>query len=268
MEYNNLLLPALQAALQASQAILEVYSGTIAVEEKEDHSPLTEADRRAHNIIMATLRQTGLPVLSEESEGISLEERLQWKAYWLVDPLDGTKEFIKRNGEFTVNIALIEGHAPTAGVVMVPVKDWLYLGWPGWGSLKVEQASQRFQEQSHERVLQHALSLPARTPEVYTLVASRSHMSPETQAYLVQQEAKYGKVEVVSVGSSLKINYVAEGWANEYPRFGPTMEWDTAAGQAVAEHAGCVVWGWPNNQPLHYNKEDLHNPFFRVFRRE
>jgi 3'(2'), 5'-bisphosphate nucleotidase len=115
--------------------------------------------------------------------------------------------------------------------------------------------------------LSAAQVLPTSSPAVYTLVASRSHMSGETQSYLAQQEAIHGEVAVVSVGSSLKINYVAEGLAHEYPRFGPTMEWDTAAGQAVAEHAGCVVVSWPEGQPLTYNKADLHNPFFRVFRR-
>jgi 3'(2'), 5'-bisphosphate nucleotidase len=267
MDYNALLQPALEAALKASEAILEVYAGAISVEEKEDHSPLTQADRRAHHIIVEQLRQTGLPVLSEESEGITLAERQQWSAYWLVDPLDGTKEFIKRNGEFTVNIALIEGHKPTAGVVVVPVKDWLYLGWPGWGSRKVDHASVQFGERPIQQVLSAAQVLPTSSPAVYTLVASRSHMSGETQSYLAQQEVIHGEVAVVSVGSSLKINYVAEGLAHEYPRFGPTMEWDTAAGQAVAEHAGCAVVSWPEGQPLTYNKADLHNPFFRVFRR-
>ena len=264
---NALLISAIHAAQKASLAILSVYEGAIEVEYKADDSPLTEADKRAQAAIEEELFPWGIPMLSEESADHSYENRKDWDRFWLVDPLDGTKEFIKRNGEFTVNIALVSQGKPIGGVVFVPVKNWLYIGWPGLGSWKFEHADALDPAQIVPNPSAHGKKLPFANPEVYTVVASRSHLNAETTAYLEKLEAEHKAISLVSVGSSLKLNFVAEGTAHEYPRFGPTMEWDTAAGHAVALYAGCEVEAWPAKTPLVYNKENLLNPFFRVWRK-
>jgi 3'(2'), 5'-bisphosphate nucleotidase len=261
---------AIPAAQAASKAILSIYaSSDFSIETKSDNSPLTRADRAAHNIIVEALARTGIPILSEEGRDIAYAERSQWGRFWLVDPLDGTKEFIKRNGEFTVNIALIEGGAPVLGVVLAPVLDTLYFGAEGLGAWKLEQCS-RHEGASLDELLAASTGLPnqdavsAQRP--YTIVGSRSHPSPELAAFADEMTKIHGQVEVRSIGSSLKICLVAEGAADVYPRLGPTMEWDTAAGQAVAVHAGCRVNRHDTGEPLRYNKEKLLNPFFIVDR--
>lgn len=263
-----LLIQAIHASQEAAKAILQVYEGAIEVEYKDDHSPLTEADKRAQAEIERILLPEGVPVLSEESKDHSYANRKNWKRFWLVDPLDGTKEFIKRNGEFTVNIALVQDGAPLGGIVFVPVKNWLYFGWPGMGSWKFEGALDLEPSRVVESPASFGKKLPFANPRVYTVVASRSHLNPETAAYMEMLKEEHAEVSLVSVGSSLKLNYVAEGTAHEYPRFGPTMEWDTAAGHAIALYAGCEVESWPQRAPLIYNKENLLNPFFRVWRRQ
>lgn len=248
---KELLEIAKKAAIEGGKEILEVYNGEIKVDMKEDKSPLTEADRRAHNAIMKFLEKTDIPVLSEEGRSIPYDERKNWSKLWIVDPLDGTKEFIKRNGEFTVNIALIENGLPTMGVIYVPVKDILYYGMDGLGS---------FKEESGETV-----ELPQ--PKIssnYVAVGSRSHMSEETEAYFNELKTKHGDVDVVSMGSSLKICLVAEGVADVYPRFAPTMEWDTAAGHAIAKFAGKTLLDYKTNEEMRYNREELLNNWFIV----
>ncbi len=237
-------------ARDAGRVILDVYERGFSVEQKEDRSPLTEADRAAHEIVCAKLEALtpGIPVLSEESAKGDYEKRAGWKRFWLVDPLDGTKEFISRNGEFTVNIALIDGNKPVLGVVYVPVAGLAYFACAGAGAFK----------QKGER---EALAIKARRfaggkPMV---VASRSHAGPETEAFL----RNLGEHEVVSMGSAIKLCLVAEGTADVYPRLGPTMEWDTAAAQCVVETAGGRVTDL-NRQPLAYNKFSLLNPSFLV----
>ena len=211
---------AVNAAKAAGQAILKIYhSADFGVEVKGDDSPLTLADKAGHEVIMKHLETSGLPVLSEEGRDVPYAERKNWEYFWLVDPLDGTKEFIKKNGEFTVNIALIHLETPVLGVVYAPVLDWMY-----WGNA-VEGAC----KQSGKEAAQ-ALK-PAKEQPVRTIVASRSHLSPETQEVIDQ----YPGAEVISMGSSLKFMLLAEGKAQLYPRFAPTMEWDTAAAHGRTE---------------------------------
>jgi 3'(2'), 5'-bisphosphate nucleotidase len=265
---------AIRAALQAGREIMAVYAGSFGVEHKEDDSPLTEADLRAHRAIVAALQPSGLPVLSEEGALLPAEERRAWSRYWLVDPLDGTKEFVRRNGEFTVNIALMEaveadagelGNAlPIAGVLYVPVKDLLYFAWKGGGAHVQEQAATTEGLSTYERS-QHARRLPLNTMrDTFTIVASRSHRSPETEAFIQRMEQQHSRVELTSMGSALKICLVAEGKADVYPRYAPTMEWDTAAGHAICMEAGREITDLKTGAAMRYNKHDLMNNWFIV----
>lgn len=237
-------------AVEAGQRILEVYNRDFGVVEKGDGSPLTEADRAAHETIVARLTQLApdIPVLSEESAAIDYAVRATWKRFWLVDPLDGTKEFIKRNGEFTVNIALVEdGHA-VLGVVHVPVTAVSYSACVGRGAYKQEGA---------------AAPQPIRARRYgggkAVVVASRSHAGRHIEGFL----NNIGAHEVVSMGSALKLCLVADGTADVYPRLGPTMEWDTAAAHCVVEAAGGSVTD-VHARTLRYNKPSLLNPWFMV----
>jgi len=241
-----------EIAEQAGKAIMEVYVRNFDIVEKDDKSPLTEADLAAHHLIVDELGklEPKLPVLSEESAAIPFEERSRWLRYWLVDPLDGTREFIKRNGEFTVNIALIESGRPTCGVVHVPVSETSYYGCVGKGAWKKEagQPTQPIHAASQRR---HPLRV----------AGSRSHAGDSLKRFL----EKVGPHEIMSMGSSLKLCLVAEGNADIYPRLGPTSEWDTAAAQAVVEAAGGMVTDL-DMKPLRYNhKDSLLNPYFLVF---
>lgn len=263
-------LKAVDAALMAGKVILEVYNDPAAdfqVERKADHSPLTIADRRAHEVIVSYLQETPYPVLSEEGKHLPYETRAQWQTLWIVDPLDGTKEFIKQNGEFTVNIALVDNGVPVFGVIYVPVKGILYWGVCGEGAYKMEGITDR-KALSWDELQQQASRLPltGTEREAFVLVASRSHLSAETEAYIQEKQREHACVDLVSVGSSIKICWVAEGIADEYPRFAPTMEWDTAAGHAIAKASGAEVWRTDMEIPLSYNKSDLLNPWFIVKR--
>lgn len=239
-------------ACSAGDAIMEIYGEKdFAVELKDDQSPLTAADKASHEIIVAGLEKhwPDIPILSEEGGDTPYQERKNWQCFWLVDPLDGTKEFIKRNGEFTVNIALIELGQPTIGVVYVPAQKKHYWGMVGEGAWT----------QTGEDA---PVSIQVRQPDQekgLTVVMSRSHPSKELEEYLKNIKV----AEALPVGSSLKLCVVAEGRADLYPRLGPTMEWDTGAGQAVVMAAGGTV-ETPDHQPLTYNKENLLNPFFIV----
>ena len=260
---NNLLNTAIIAALEAGKAILEIYSSeNFDVEIKGDNTPLTKADKASHNIIMSYLTKTNTPVLSEEGRDISYQERKDWKQLWIVDPIDGTKEFIKRNGEFTINIALIENQRPLIGIVFVPVTGILYFSCKETGSFKVGIDLENFNVES---LLSKASKLPLqREDKTFTIVASRSHMSSETETFITKMKEKHGFINLISKGSSLKLCMVAEGTANCYPRFAPTMEWDTAAGQAICEHAGFKVIDWATKQNMLYNREELLNNWFLV----
>lgn len=240
-----------QIARDAGDAILEVYAEPFEVMTKDDDSPLTRADLASHRVIVDRLRTLTphIPVLSEESEGITDAERLSWSRYWLIDPLDGTKEFVNRNGEFTVNIALIDQHRPVLGVVHVPVQAQSYAGIVGVSAWR--------QDGDNQPIAISTRRPPASPPVV---VGSRSHANPKLEACL----APVGEVELVSMGSSLKFCRVAEGAADLYPRLGPTSEWDTAAAQAVVEAAGGQVLEL-DGQPLSYNRKAcILNPWFLV----
>ena len=260
---KNLLNTAVIAALEASKAILEIYnSGEFDIELKRDNSPLTKADIASHNVIMSYLTKTDIPVLSEEGRDIPYKDRKDWMQLWIVDPIDGTKEFIKRNGEFTVNIALIENQKPIIGVIFVPVTGELYFSSKEIGAFKVVVDLKNYDVKA---LLAKASKLPLQTKDsTFTIVASRSHMSSETESYVQEMRDKYGAVNLISKGSSLKLCMVAEGTANCYPRFAPTMEWDTAAGQGICEHAGFQVLDWDTKKNMLYNREKLLNNWFLV----
>jgi 3'(2'), 5'-bisphosphate nucleotidase len=266
---HTLLWKAIQAAVPAGNAILKVYETDFEVEKKSDESPLTRADLEAHTIISSMLESTGIPILSEEGRDIQYTERSSWTSFWMVDPLDGTKEFVNRNGEFTVNIALISKDFPVAGVIYIPVTDELYFGIHDEGSFKLSMVRSRLQDSSSiEELKKVSTPLPMENDrELFTVVCSRSHMSAETEEFIDKLKSKHGDVEYASRGSSLKLCMVAEGKADIYPRFAPTMEWDTAAGQAIAESAGVSVIQAENGNRLRYNKEDLLNPWFIVERK-
>ena len=261
-QLDKLSLIAIQATLDAGKEILEVYNNEeTLVDYKGDDSPLTQADTRAHLAIVKLLDATGIPVLSEEGKHLPYEDRKHWSTLWIVDPLDGTKEFIKRNGEFTVNIALVQEGSPILGVVYVPVSGELYIGVKDQGALKLKIDPDIRITPDY---LVKATSLPQAQERPFTAVGSRSHMNEETEAFIEKYRIAHGEVSIISKGSSLKICMVAEGTADVYPRFAPTMEWDTAAGQAVVEAAGFTMVEKKIKTALHYNKEDLLNPHFIV----
>ncbi len=260
------ILAAIQAAIEAGHKILEIYNdpnADFSVEKKADNSPLTIADKISHKHIVRKLKTTGISILSEEGRDIPYEERSTWNRFWLVDPIDGTKEFIKKNGEFTVNIALIENNNPVVGVVYVPVKTELYWALVGEGAWKVRATEI---PENLDDITEKAKRLPIidRERSVFRVVGSRSFLNAETEHFVDKLRENHPDLEVVSKGSSLKICMVAEGDADIYPRFGPTMEWDTAAGHAIVNAAGKRITLVDQEIQLKYNKENLLNPSFIV----
>lgn len=254
MDLNEVLDIAKTAALAAGEEILNIYeSGDFSIEAKSDDSPLTRADKAAHERIVSFLEPTGIPILSEEGSSIPYEERVKWEYFWMVDPLDGTKEFIKKNGDFTVNIALIHQHESILGVVYTPVLDELVWAVKGQGAYQLIEGDSIRLVTSNKSLNDSGLKV----------VASRSHMNEETEAYLAQLD----QPKIVSKGSSLKFLLVASGQADLYPRFGPTMEWDTAAAHVIVTEAGGRVTLQDQKTPLSYNKENLLNPYFIVLSR-
>ncbi|MCC7516680.1 MAG: 3'(2'),5'-bisphosphate nucleotidase CysQ [Pseudomonadales bacterium] len=256
--YASLLPAVLQLARTAGDAILRVYNtADFGVDMKADDSPLTQADLNAHKILEPGLLQLldGVPVLSEEGSLPDWNTRQQWQRYWIIDPLDGTKEFIKRNGEFTVNIALIENGEPVLGVVHVPVLDISYTGIKGGGAVKYEQGTQ---------TAIHTRTLPTAQQHPIAVVASRSHGADAVDALIEKIRTQLGEVTLKNMGSSLKLCLVAEGAADIYPRLALTSEWDTAAAQAVVEAAGGQVLT-ESLAVMRYNtKDNILNPFFYV----
>jgi 3'(2'), 5'-bisphosphate nucleotidase len=266
---DDLIFTAIQTAHKAGIATMEVYREPFEVEFKSDHSPLTLADKKAHSIIVEGLSETGLALLSEEGKHIGFDIRKNWVDYWLVDPLDGTKEFIKKNGDFTVNIALISHQQPVLGVVFAPVPGFIY-----WGS---ENGSFRLNanmlEESIHQSYSNLLAKSERLPCIsgsggFHVLGSRSHLNSETETFIKNLQLAHPDLSFVSRGSSLKFCTLAEGGADIYPRFSPTMEWDTAAGQAVAVFAGCTVTQAGTGYPMIYNKQSLLNPFFIAERKK
>ncbi len=255
IDITHLLELAKTAALEAGKVILEVYaSGDFGVEMKSDHSPLTLADKAAHGIIVSHLEETGLPILSEEGSNIRYEDRQSWDYFWLIDPLDGTKEFIKRTGEFTVNIALVRSNVPVAGVIYAPCINILYYGSKETGVYKIEK-----EEQAQLSFIPKKRTIEElQQKEKITIVASKSHMNEETRVFIDQ----FRNANFSSMGSSLKLMLLAEGAADIYPRLAPTMEWDTAAGDAILRSLNRGVYQTDLQTKLMYNKEDLLNPSF------
>ncbi|MCG8054433.1 MAG: 3'(2'),5'-bisphosphate nucleotidase CysQ [Candidatus Thiodiazotropha endolucinida] len=237
---------------EAGEAILKIYETEFEIETKQDNSPLTAADLAAHQLIVSTLERLTpkIPVLSEESAKVPFATRSSWQRYWLIDPLDGTREFVKRNGEFTVNIALIDDHKPSFGAVYAPVIKTLYYGIPG------QSASKQIGNQPPQRI-----SVTANCRKPARVAGSRSHAGDSLQRFL----DNLGEHELVSMGSSLKLCLVAEGLADVYPRLGPTSEWDTGAAQAVVEAAGGEVTTLTGERLSYNTKDSLLNPHFLVF---
>ncbi len=264
---NSLLEKAIQAALKAGEAILRIYddpASDFEIEHKADNSPLTVADRKSNDIILDFLKETPYPVISEESRAVDYAVRKEWQTVWIVDPLDGTKEFIKRNGEFTVNIALVYNGNPILGVIYIPVKKRLYYGTLQQGAFRADEIGHP-SEITFEELERQAVRLPLeRKDPTYTVVASRSHLTPETEAFIREIEKKQAPIRLTSIGSSIKICLIAEGSADVYPRFAPTMEWDTAAGHAIVKAAHKEIFREDGRTPLTYNKENLQNPWFIV----
>ena len=260
---EELIAKSLNTAFLAGEAIMDVYNQAFTVELKTDNSPLTLADKRAHEIIVEGLKETGLPILSEEGSQISYETRKNWTNYWLVDPLDGTKEFINKNGEFTVNIALISNKEPIFGVVYAPVPGFIYWGSPT-GSFRLDlRKLEEIDLLNFNSFQSLAEKLPINSNhQGFVVLGSKSHMNFETELFIKQLEGIHPDLSFISKGSSLKFCTLAEGAADVYPRFGSTMEWDTAAGHAVALFAGFFVNQVENGLPLLYNKPSLLNPFF------
>ena len=251
MDLSSLTQIAKKAALEAGKEIISIYeSGDFSIEAKSDDSPLTLADKAAHEKIVSFLKDTNIPILSEEGRSISYSERSKWEYFWMVDPLDGTKEFIKKNGEFTVNIALIHKSRSVLGVVYPPILGNLYWAIDKCGAF-MEKEGETYELNTTKRSLDGSR---------LKVVASRSHMSEETKEYIENLR----EPEIVSKGSSLKFLLVASGDADVYPRFGPTMEWDTAAAHAIVSEAGGSVTLEDGITPLSYNKPDLLNPYFIV----
>lgn len=257
-EIHNISISTLLAAVkEAGAAILEIYDTDFDVEIKGDDSPLTAADKAGNEVLLDYIAKNNpeIPIISEENKTVDYSERKNWNKFWLIDPLDGTKEFIKKNGEFTVNIALIEGGAPVLGVVYQPTTNVFYLGIPEAGSWKIDssQSVTKLEDNPHYS-----------TKNSIKVVASRSHLSDDVVAFVDELKNQGKTVDFLSAGSSLKFCLVAEGLADVYPRLGPTMEWDTGAAHAVALGAGRNVNITGVDTALVYNKENLLNPYFIV----
>lgn len=264
-DLGRLLALGLTAAQEAGDAINAVYGTAFAVEQKDDRSPLTEADRRSHRIILEHLAGRAhlrFPVLSEEGRSIPHTERESWPVLWIVDPLDGTKEFVKRNGEFTVNIALVSGGDAIVGIIHTPVRGCFHFGARGLGAYRLDGRLP-----GPAATIEEIIAASSRLPvggqhQNPVVVGSRSHRSAETEEYVQRLRDRYGDLEFTSSGSAYKFCLVAEGAADIYPRFAPTMEWDTAAGQFLVEETGGCVIRKDSGEPLRYNKPDLRNPWF------
>jgi len=264
---NSSLKTAIQAAVHGGAEIMKIYhTDDFGVEMKEDNSPLTLADKKCNDIINSYLINTEFPIISEENKQLDYSERKNWETCWIVDPLDGTKEFVKRNGEFTVNIALVKKGKPQLGVIYVPDTKELY-----FADVNIKKVAKVILSKHEVNVKELNLSSNTNTIQpkkvdrkLVKVVGSRSHMSDATRKFVDSLKNDFEQVEIVSKGSSLKFCLVAEGRADIYPRFAPTMEWDTAAGQAICEAAGLEVISKETNKPLLYNKENLLNPWFTV----
>lgn len=267
-EQKEFLLPkAYNAALRAGAAILEIYNSgdEVSVDIKSDHTPITIADRRAHTAIREYLAETRVPLLSEEGREMLYEERKAWDLFWMVDPLDGTKEFIKGNGEFTVNIALMVDNKPAFGVVYVPYKERMYFSDPDMGSFRsCGVKADAGADYSYGQLFDSVEELPLTTGHNIPLnvAVSRSHINEATYEHIATMKKKFPDLQVVEQGSSYKFCLIAEGTIDYYARMSETYEWDTAAGEAILARAGGKTVALPGKTPMEYNKESLVNPHF------
>lgn len=264
---KNYLETAIAVAIDAGKAIMQIYATEFSVDFKSDRTPLTKADTASDELITEVLEKTGLPIISEEGRQTAYSLRENWKEYWLVDPLDGTKEFVNRNGEFSVNIALIKDKQAVLGIIYAPVTDLLYFN-DNSGAYKLCHAEGYVKSNgSIESLKREAQKLPLkRLDNDFTIVASRSHLNPETTKFINDTKADHDTIRIVSRGSSLKLCMIAEGLADVYPRFGITSEWDIAAGHAIVTAAGGkVVVLFDENMTLTYNNENMENPPFIAY---
>ncbi len=257
---NSFLKTAIEASIEAGKEIIKIYNKDFDIEFKNDNSPLTTADKRANDIINSYLLKTDIPIISEENKQTDYAVRKKWNMCWMVDPLDGTKEFIKKNGEFTVNIALIQNQKPILGVIYVPVTKELFIG--NVLDKKAYKVNPEFISGSLDLENEHEIKNESKSSSTIRIVGSRSHMNNETTDFVNSLKKQNNKVEIVSKGSSLKFCLLAEGKADIYPRFAPTMEWDTAAGHAICNAVGISIINTETDQELLYNKENLLNPWF------
>lgn len=270
-QLREYLLPyAFNAAVRAGAEIMKIYnSDSYNIEVKSDNTPLTIADRLAHNKIKEVLGATRIPILSEEGRAMLYEERKNWEMFWLVDPLDGTIEFIKRNNEFTVNIALMADNECIGAIVYVPYLGKVYFAERGFGAMLIEGIAPDEQANyTNGEIRAHSKMLPLTTSthDKFRIAVSRSHQTAETAQYIDQMREKHPDIEIVEQGSSYKFCLLAEGVIDYYPRTTTTYEWDTAAAELILREAGGEVRSLPDKQPLRYNKENLNNPWFECYR--
>lgn len=260
---RSYLYKAIDAAVKAGSIVMDIYDNQdIEVEIKSDNSPVTIADKKSSKFIEKALQSTKIPVISEEGDHTRYEIRKHWKQMWCVDPLDGTKEFIKQNGEFTVNIALIDDDIPVLGIIYIPVTKTLYF------AIVAEKKAYKIVLEAHEvteKIVENATEIfPEEKTDVVTITSSRSYTNEQVHDLIARLKAQDKKVALIKAGSSIKFCLIAEGKATSYPRYAPTMEWDTAAGQAICNAVGIEVYSLENDKPLKYNKENLLNPWFIV----
>jgi 3'(2'), 5'-bisphosphate nucleotidase len=268
--FSSFISPLISIIAKAGDAIMNIYNTPFNTEYKHDNTPLTLADTESNSIIIRGLKEISpYPVLSEEKVNAGYEERKNWDLFWLVDPLDGTKEFVKRNGEFSVNIALIEKETPVLGLIYLPVQEILYFAIEGMGAYRISTPcppSWGKGNESYEDLIAMSERLPIKENKkhAYTVAVSRSHLSAQTEEFINKKKEIYPDVQIIQAGSAFKFCLVAEGKADAYPRFGPTMEWDTGAGHIIVNESGKNVWRMDTNEVLKYNKQSLVNPNFVV----
>jgi 3'(2'), 5'-bisphosphate nucleotidase len=256
-EYDDLLRIAIDAITIAGKTVMDIYQNSYKIEIKKDNSPLTYADLKSNEIITNFLTGTSIPLISEESSTVKYETRKTWERFWIVDPLDGTKEFIQKNGEFTINIALVENQKPVVGIVYAPAINTLYFSSIEKGAFKIILDLKK-PNKSSEILLKATKIKPVKNKKL-VIAASRSHLNLKTIDFIENLKEKYPSVKVINKGSSLKFCLVAEGLANIYPRFGRTMEWDSAAGHAIINATGGIIFTPDDGNELIYNKSELHN---------
>jgi 3'(2'), 5'-bisphosphate nucleotidase len=260
---ENLLYTALKAAVCAGKEMMNIYNTDFRIDMKKNKTPITEADRISNKMIFEYIDKFSLPVISEEGKCWDYNERKNWEYFWLVDPLDGTKEFVNRNGEFTVNIALIKKNSPIIGVIYAPVTDVMYFAAEEKGAFKLMNASAVYPDKTLENYIKKSEQLPRTLKrDEHVIVASRSHMNPETEKYIEDIKKQFPETKFISKGSSLKLCMIAEGVADIYPRLSPTMEWDIAAGHAIIRYSGGKIKVAGKEEELQYNKPDLRNSYF------